>query len=410
MSGELLMPQLGLTMTEGTLQEWMVQPGDRYIKGQVLFVVETEKAANEIEALTEGTLLRHEIGEGETVPVGTVVAIITEQGEERPNMAVIETIIKSKKAIESAPKADIRKVSKPELIETTGATEQTTSQRIYATPLARRQASQNDISLDKLTGTGARGMIKIRDVKNYLQASNGLKKPAIEQIQRVQPSPVQKAMARRLASVKQGTPHFYLSTEVDMTNLLLARQELNSENRGAKVTLTHFLLMAIGNALEEFPNINRCWDKNEIVQYSSSHIAVAVETNQGLYVPVVRDVAEKSLSELILQTNRMIEKARAIKLTAAEMEGCSTTLSNAGMYDVTWLTPIINLGQSSILGTGSVREIFRPDENGKPVLKKEMGVVFSGDHRVHTGVEGLKYLNRIKSLLESPLILLGVNC
>ena len=409
MSGALLMPQLGLTMTEGTLQEWMVQPGDRYIKGQVLFVVETEKAANEIEALTEGTLLRHEIGQGETVPVGTVIAIITEQGEESAHMPVIEKIVNSKKAIESASKADSRKVSKSELIEAMGATGQAASQRIYATPLARRHASQNDISLDKLTGTGARGMIKIKDVKNYLQASNGSKNPTIKQIQRVQPSPVQKAMATRLASVKQGTPHFYLSTEVDMTNLLLARHELNSENRTAKATLTHFILMAIGNALEEFPNINRCWDKNEIVQYSSSHVAIAVETNQGLYVPVVRDVAEKSLSDLILQTNSIIEKACAITLTAADMEGCSTTLSNAGMFNVTWLTPIINLGQSSILGTGSVRDIFRPDKNGRPVLKKEMGVVFSGDHRVHTGVEGLKYLNRIKDLLESPLILLGVN-
>jgi len=149
MSGALLMPQLGLTMTEGTLQEWMVQPGDRYIKGQVLFVVETEKAANEIEALTEGTLLRHEIGQGETVPVGTVVAIITEQGEESANIPVIEKIIKSKKAIESASKADSRKVSKSELIEAMGATGQAASQRIYATPLARRHASQNDISLDK---------------------------------------------------------------------------------------------------------------------------------------------------------------------------------------------------------------------------------------------------------------------
>jgi pyruvate dehydrogenase E2 component (dihydrolipoamide acetyltransferase) len=133
---------------------------------------------------------------------------------------------------------------------------------------------------------------------------------------------------------------------------------------------------------------------------------MAVETDKGLFVPVVRDAGTMSLDEVAAQARALVAKTRAGNLAAADMEGGAVAVSNAGMHDVTWLTPIINPGQSAIIGVGSVREVFRPDSAGAPELRREMGLVFSGDHRVHTGVEGLEFLNRVKAYLENPLRLL----
>lgn len=421
MSGELVMPKLGLTMTEGILSEWKVRPGESYKHGQVLFVVETEKIANEVEAHADGTLISYLVDAGETVPVGTAVAEVSQSGDDPGSRSGAKS--QNSGAAPSAKSPRIRKDDDPKpengrspdnsRPDKTGPdkTGPDKSGRVIATPLARRLAREFGIPIASVDGSGPRGRIKAADVEVFRETID--EKPSVSftasGITRYKPSPVQGVMASRLSQVKHGTPHFYLSTEADVSRLLKLRSELNEAEPDPKLTLTHFLVAAIGDALQKFPNINRTWDDGEIVQFSSSNVCVAVDTENGLFVPVVRDVEKIGLGAIARATNDVIGRARSGSLAPGDMESSAITLSNAGMHDVTWLTPIINLGQSSIIGTGSVREVFRPGPDGEPLLMREMGIVFSGDHRVHTGVEGLKFLNRLKFLLENPLALMCRN-
>lgn len=385
---DLLMPKLGLTMSEGVLLEWRAAPGDKVEKGQILFVVETDKAATEIEAQVGGVLEEQLVAEGETAAVGALVGRLSGESEARADRAGGEPRPDARSQnITSAPASHFARAKS----------------RIVATPLARRIARERGIDLAALTGSGPYGRIKRIDVENapLRTAASEMSRP-----ERIKPSAIQASMARRLAAVKQGVPHFYLSSEVEISALLTLRGQLNTDTERPRLTLNHFILAAVGRALCDLPKANRVWADGEIIAFAQSDVSMAVETERGLFVPVVRAAGTMSLDEIGAQARRLVEKSRAGNLSAEEMEGGAIAVSNAGMHDVTWLTPIINPGQSAIIGVGSVREIFRPDSSGAPGLRREMGLVFSGDHRVHTGVEGLAFLNRVKAYLENPLRLL----
>lgn len=410
MTADLLMPKLGLTMTEGVLLEWKVAPGDRFARGDILFVVETDKAATDIEAEADGRLAERLVEEGETVPVGQPVGRLAGEGG-RSGVASAE----SGQAVEpSAERRTLVAVANPAsppvaMAPAADALASGRPARIVATPLARRIARARGVELSSVAGSGPRGRIKAADVERAAAsaATGEARAPApAAGTTRSRPSPTQAAMARRLAAVKQGVPHFYLATEVEVSALFDLRAGLNADGNWPKLTLTHFILAAVGRALAAHPNINRVWDEGEIVAYAATDVSLAVEAATGLYVPVVRDCGGDSLDRIADAARAVVEKARFGRLSAAEMEGAAIAVSNAGMHDVTWLTPIINPGQSAILGVGSVREVFRPDARGAPTLRREMGLVFSGDHRVHTGVEGLAFLNHLKTLLETPVRLL----
>lgn len=406
MTVDLLMPKLGLTMTEGVLLEWKVAPGGSFSRGDILFVVETDKAATDIEAEADGSLAERLVAEGETVPVGQPVGRILGAGGPPDAVAANEHVVaQALPANRTMPVPAANPMSPP----VTAA-----SARIIATPLARRVARAGGVDLAGIAGSGPRGRIKAIDVERAaasLAAKTAEVPPAAVVAAaavstRSRPTPTQAAMARRLSAVKQGVPHFYLSTEVEVSALLKLRADLNSDGSWPKLTLTHFILAAVGRALAAHANINRVWDDGEIVAYASTHVSLAVETDGGLHVPTVRDCGGESLDRIAAGARVVVDRARAGRLSAAEMEGAAIAVSNAGMHDVTWLTPIINPGQSAIIGVGSIRELFRPDATGNPALRREIGLVFSGDHRVHTGVEGLAFLNSLKALLETPVRLL----
>jgi pyruvate dehydrogenase E2 component (dihydrolipoamide acetyltransferase) len=213
-------------------------------------------------------------------------------------------------------------------------------------------------------------------------------------------------MARRLTAVKQEVPHFYLALDVEVSRLLALRTELNLLAAPVKLTLNHFIVAAIGRALKDLPQANRIWADGEIVTYASTDVGVAVSTERGLLVPVVRDAGRVSLLEAARRTQAQVERARAGTLTADDMSGGAITVSNAGMHNVRFMTPIINPGQAMILGVGSVDQVFRPDAEGKPALRQEMGLVLAGDHRILDGVAGLAFLNRVAAYLEQPMKLL----
>lgn len=219
-------------------------------------------------------------------------------------------------------------------------------------------------------------------------------------------SSIQQAMARRMVAAKRDVPHFYLSTEVEVSRLVSLRRELNSIGSHRGLTLNDCILASVVRALEAIPSANRIWLENDLHDLSSIDVGLAVSTDQGLFAPVVKALDGLGLDAIARAGRTIVSRARAQKLVASDLVGGAITISNAGMYNVTHMTPIINPPQSAILGVGSIRDVFRPNDAGNPELRREMGLTLACDHRVHDGVSGLALLNRIVSNLQAPLSLL----
>lgn len=213
-------------------------------------------------------------------------------------------------------------------------------------------------------------------------------------------------MARRLTAAKQQIPHFYLASEAEVSRLMQARSEINDSQPLVKLTLSHLVVAAVARAMRKMPTANQVWTDEGIQSFDQVDVGVAVNTARGLLVPVVRDIGWASLSEIARRVNDVVERARTGAITSADMGGGAITVSNAGMHEVTWMTPIINPGTAMILGVGSIRDVFRPDAQGQPSPRHEMGLVLAADHRLVDGVSGLAFLNCVIGYLRQPLSLL----
>ncbi|MGE4369892.1 MAG: dihydrolipoamide acetyltransferase family protein [Burkholderiaceae bacterium] len=414
---DILMPKLGLTMTEGMLAEWAVAPGDTLKAGDLMFVVETDKVATEIMAPSDGRLIDILVAQGETVPVGAVVARWTGAGQPAGDNDA-----------EPAPSGDATPAPTP-APESASATQPQPPQaqpqppaggRVVATPLARRLAHEAGLSLPSVAGTGPRGRIKAADVRQALaagaspsvssaavapSAGSGGAGAAVEGT-RVPAGGLVQAMARRMVQAKQDVPHFYLSTEAEVSELLALRERMNSDPQAAKLTVNHFILAAVAHALAQCPWQNRIWADNGITAFDTLDVGMAVSTEKGLMAPVLRGLSGAGLDTIALRSRALIERVRNGQARHDDLTGGAITVSNAGMFNVTYMTPIINPPQSAILGVGSVRSVFRPDDAGQPVVRREMGLVLACDHRLHDGTSGLKFLNTVVDLLQDPYRLL----
>ena len=407
-SNAILMPKLGLTMTEGVVASWNVKSGDTVATGDIMFVVETDKIATDVpaeEALVIDAILA---AEGETVPVGATVATFI-----RPGSAATPTPAPSPPAQAPLPEAaaDQPVANVKPSTDTATAID---SARILATPLARRIAGRNGIDLRRIQGSGPRGRIKAADLPpvplptaqpDVAVPAAALAGAGWSGIAR-KPTSIERTIAERLTAAKQSTPHFYVMADADVTELLALRSSLNADARYAKVTVNHLILLAMVRALSQMPEFNIVWTDEGIVTLDRVDVGLAVETPRGLLAPVIRDLGGRSITELVQSANQIIERARAGQLSADLLQGGAITLSNVGMFGATYLVPIINLGQSAILGAGGNRAVFRPDGNGQPVMRQEIGLTLSCDHRVHDGARAARFLNLLVSLIESPLTLL----
>jgi pyruvate dehydrogenase E2 component (dihydrolipoamide acetyltransferase) len=391
---ELLMPKLGLTMTEGALAEWMLVPGVAFKAGDGIFVVETDKVASEVPADYDGVLLEVLVPVGEMVQVGAVIGYVDDGVAGSTSSQPASPPVAAASAVPVMQSGEIRR---------------------FSTPLARRLAAQLGVPLADAVGSGPRGRIKAFDVRAAVQTRTAAAPAPVVPVEvvrpaaaatKTRPTPTQATMARRLTQAKQQIPHFYLAAEAEVTRLMALRTELNAMPGYPKLTLTHLLVAAVGRALRELPELNRVWTDDGIVSFASCDVGVAVNAGRGLLVPVVADVASRSLEGIARATQELVDKARNGELDAGQMSGGAISISNAGMFNVSWMTPIINPGQSMILGVGSVRELFRPDANGQPALHRELGLVLAADHRILDGVSGLKMLNAVIASLEKPLCLL----
>jgi len=426
--GEVSMPRLSDTMQEGTIAQWLKQPGDEIKKGDILAEIETDKATMDLEAYEEGTLQQILVQEGETVPIGQALALIG-MG------AVVQSPVPAaaRSGTDGAGAAPAVAASPPKAETNIQSAHPETARvgelgTVKASPLARRMAEEHRIDLHQVQGTGPGGRIVRDDIEDLLEQRAAPPAPASTPAAAPQaiPAPaappsapppetevrklsrVQVLIARRLTESKQSIPHFYVSSEVDMTDVLLLRQTLNAnlDEEGVKVTVNDLIVKACALALEKFPEANSTIQGEQLILYKHINVGIAVDAPTGLVVPVIRDTNTKGVRSIARESKALSARARANKLSPIDLEGGTFSVSNLGMMDASSFIAVINPPQAAILAVASTRKQYVPVE-GQPVLRDLMTVTLSADHRILYGATVAHFLQEVKRLLQTPYSLLG---
>ena len=424
------MPKLSDTMTVGTLVKWNVKEGDTLAFGDILCEVETDKATMEVQNTIPGVLLKTYAAAGAQLPVGAPIAAIGKKGEAAPDPAAKKA--PAAKAAEPAKDEKSKAAAVPAIPESTGIScapqaLPASGDRVAASPYAKRMAAKAGLNVAALSGTGPGGRVVANDV---LAAASSTAAPAgpvnvavappadgkgIQPDADVAVSNMRQTIARRLLESKVTVPHFYLETEVDAAPLLALRETLNKRLAEAagkdakdalKLSVNDFILKASAEALRRVPAVNASWAGTSIRTHGAVHLAFGVALEDGLVTPVVRDAQAKSLRDVALEAKALISKARAKKLTPAEMSGSTFTVTNLGMYGVSGFFGIINVPNAAILSVGATVQKPVVDAQGRIVVGQRMVIGLSGDHRVVDGANGAQFLQALKQLLEEPALMM----
>ena len=417
------MPRLSDTMEEGTVATWLKKVGDTVEEGDILAEIETDKATMEFESFYSGTLLHIGIQEGQSAPVDDVLAIIGPAGTDVS--AVLsggKSAAPAAPAVASEPAAAPAAVSAP--AEASSQTVQTTSTsggRVLASPLAKRIAAEKGIDLSQLKGSGENGRIIRRDLEGVTasqpasapvpSAATAPSAPAVqplvgqESVESVKNSQMRKVIAKRLSESKFTAPHYYLTIEVEMDEAKAARSSMN-ELPDTKVSFNDMVLKACAMALLKHKQVNTTWKDDHTLFNHHVHLGVAVAVEDGLVVPVIRHADQLSLSNIGAQVKDMAGRARTKKLTPAEMEGSTFTVSNLGMFGIEEFTSIINQPNSAILSVGAIVEkaVVR---DGQIAIRSMMKLTLACDHRTVDGATGAQFLQTLKTYLEHPVTMLA---
>ncbi|HVO04810.1 MAG TPA: pyruvate dehydrogenase complex dihydrolipoamide acetyltransferase [Candidatus Cybelea sp.] len=435
----ILMPALSPTMTEGNLAKWLKQEGDAIKSGDVIAEIETDKATMEVEAVDEGKLGKIVVPAGtEGVKVNDVIAVLLEEGESASDIAGTQA---------GKPKAEAPKPPQtptPTLPQMEGGGRQGAApaspspdagegraggKRIFASPLARRIASEQGLDLARISGSGPNGRIVRADV--MAAAAGGTAKAAPgAAAQKPAPLPaapsfgafgepefeliphttVRKTIARRLQESKQFVPHFYLTVDCEIDRLLALREEANAlsakEGPGAyKLSVNDFLIKAYAVALKQVPKANASWSDEGIKQYKTADISVAVAIPNGLVTPIIRHAEAKTLTQISAEMKELAGRAKAGKLKPEDYTGGSASLSNLGMFGIKSFSAIINPPQATILaaGAGEQRAVVK---NGQLAVATIMSATLAVDHRAVDGALGAELLAAFKRLVENPAAIL----
>jgi len=426
---DVLMTQLSPTMTEGRIARWLKKEGDTLESGQVMAEIETDKATMELEVVDEGVLHKIVVPQGATVPVGTAIAVIAEEGEEVP-ADYLPASVSAPAAAEApaepakteTPSPSASKAATPAPAPSAPKTETSgNARRIKASPLARRLAKQKGINLAAISGTGPKGRITKADVEKAVKrgislggGAEGFVAPAPrpmptgplpyheDEFERVENSMMRKAIARRLTESKQQVPHFYLTIDVAMDRLLDLRAQLNDSADGAfKLSVNDFIIKAVAKALKDVPAANASWTDTDTLMHKHAHVSVAVAIEGGLITPVIRFAEQKGIVDISNEVKELAARARKGELQPEEYSGGTFSISNLGMYGVKKFQAIVNPPEGAILAVGATEA--RPEvENGQVVVKQMMSVTLSCDHRVVDGAVGAEFLAALKKHLETP--------
>jgi len=391
---EVVMPKFGLTMTEGTIQQWFKSEGDAIKTGESLFEVETEKVLYEVEASADGTVAKLLYAVEAVVGVGLPVAIIAEAGEE-----VAEVAARYADAPAAAPAAAPPEPA-PVATSAPSPAPQEKRGRVPVTPAARKLAKEHSIDLSGVAGTGPRGRITREDVQKTIDSGGQAAPPPAPTATPAAAEDIplrgmRKVIAERMHQSLQGSAQLTISTEADVTQLIDRRQEVRQE---FNVTYTDFIVQACAHALRQHPRMNAHLEGDIIRANNDIHVGLAVALDEGLIVPVVRDADKKSLKDIAAEAKTLAEKARASQLKLEEVSGGTFTVSNLGMYGVDAFTPIINAPQSGILGVGRIVE--KPVIHRGEVTRRSMMVLsLTFDHRVIDGAPAGAFLQTVADLL-----------
>jgi pyruvate dehydrogenase E2 component (dihydrolipoamide acetyltransferase) len=429
MAIEIKMPALSPTMTTGTLAKWLVGEGDRVNSGDVIAEIETDKATMEVESVDDGVMAKIFVDAGtENVAVGAVIAVLAEDGETASDVAkaglqepsspvpVTSVAAEAKERAEPAPvtaapvKAVLVAAPAPQ-------TKSSDKPRIFASPLARRIAADRNIALEGITGSGPYGRILRRDVESAATAPIAQTTAALAgatpagatqqgDSYLVANSQMRKAIASRLQDSKQQAPHFYLTVDCVIDNLLEARKSLNAKAaEGIKISVNDMIIRAAAMALIAVPEANASWEGENTRLFRHADIAMAVAIDGGLITPIVWAAEQKGLAALSQVTADLAARARDGKLAANEYTGGSFTISNLGMFGVREFAAVINPPHGGILavGAGEQRPIVI---DGNLAVATVMSVTLSADHRAVDGAVGARWLQAFKGFVENPVTML----
>ena len=423
MAVKVEMPKLSDTQEEGVLAKWNVEEGDKVESGDVVAEVETDKATMDVEVFDSGTILKILVDEGTTVPLGGLMAVIGEEGEdisdileeaknggtdaEEQEAAEAEGTEKEQAAEKEEGKEEKSSADKKQKEESKAKKSPSPSAkngRIKASPLARNMAKEQGIELSNVEGSGPQGRIIKRDIESYEPSEV----PAFESTSRedkeVRVSQMRKTIARRLSESKFGSPHYYETIDIDAARLIEGRASLNETIEG-KISFNDIIVKACSVALRKHPMVNSSWQEDTILQHGDVNVAVAVAIDEGLITPVIRHSDQKGLERISSETKELAEKARNRDLDTDQLEGSTFTVSNLGMFGIEEFTAIINPPNAAILAVGAIRDV-PVVKDGEIVPGKRMKMTMSSDHRIVDGATAADFLNTLQNLLENPLSML----
>jgi pyruvate dehydrogenase E2 component (dihydrolipoamide acetyltransferase) len=424
------MPALSPTMEEGTLANWLVKEGDEVGSGDIMAEIETDKATMEFEAVDEGIIAKILVDAGaENVKVGTVIAILAEEGESTED--AVAALSGGEAAKPAAPETQAspaeKPASAPAAATTTPDAPTASGDRIKASPLARRMAANKGIDLAAVSGTGPKGRIVKADIEGFTPQAAASTAAASAPIVAAaspntatpsEPAPfktdiphtseklnnVRKVIARRLTEAKQTVPHIYLTVNIQLDALLKLRSQLNAalEPKGIKLSVNDLLIKALAKALMETPKCNVSFAGDQLITYERADISVAVAAPSGLITPIIKEADTKSLSAISVEMKELAGKAREGKLQPHEYQGGTASISNMGMFGISQFDAVINPPQGMILavGAGEKRPAVIDDSLQIATMMSATG---SFDHRSIDGADGAQLMKALKELIENPM-------
>jgi pyruvate dehydrogenase E2 component (dihydrolipoamide acetyltransferase) len=431
------MPKLGLTMTEGTIIKWYVNEGDRIEKGVPLLEIQTDKVNMEEESPASGIVAKIVEPEGSNVAVTKPIAVIIREDEEIPNIEDIigetEGDIGRQDSGTDKSQEDIESNSR----EIEGATDKDKKplEKIKATPAARRLARERDIDLSLVTPSGPDGRILEKDVRNFINNRKMRVSPLAEKIagakgidlskidkprdERIMKDDLERAytgeiipikgmrkvIAQKMVLSKNIAPHYYVSINVDMTEIVRLKSQMAELGLETPPSYTDILIKVTATALKKHPIINSTISDDKIIINERINVGLAVSLDEGLIVPVIKDADKKTISEIALESKQLVDRAKTGKLLPDEYTGGTFTISNLGMFGVDNFTAIINQPENAILAVGRI--VKKPVVvNDQICIRSIVNLTLSSDHRAIDGAEAARFLGTIKNILENPILLL----
>jgi pyruvate dehydrogenase E2 component (dihydrolipoamide acetyltransferase) len=403
MAKAITVPKLGLTMEKATITTWMKQEGDAVNKGEVFCIIETDKVNFEMEAPQAGVLAKVMAEEGSVLPVGEVIAVIAQAGE---TFDLKDMIRRAREDTGASPPEKEVKAAPEAPAAASLPRERGEKREVRVSPLARRIAEEKGVSLEGMTGTGPGGSITKEDVLNALESKGKVSIQAFPLLvsKKVPLKGVKKVVAERMALSWHTAPRVTQVLEVDMTEAVRFREENRGgwESQGVRVSLNDLLIKAASQALIEYPEVNSSLKGDEIEMYGNVNMGIAVATERGLIVPVLRNAHQKSLLEIAGESGALIQKTLDGKAGPDEMSFGTFTITNLGTFGIDLFTPIINQPESAILGVGKLDRKVKVVDGDKIAIRSVMNLCLVFDHRVIDGAPAARFLGRVKEILENP--------